>query len=1122
MERLLTIAELFAPASREGTPAVRLLDLPALDPQPSTSELRKRPQLKLFDPSIYRALADALGQAATGSESSTLQGLPSLETADSLLAPRTAKHIEQLLKIVAQGKSNSLLESIEGAITHIRSLEPLSVDAAKAVEQLVELVSSMREFGPQGASVDVELTRFISAHARNVDVNAKEAADSLLHLSEPMQPNVLRRGLERIEEELQRLVDKFDPGAEAAKQRSGSAAETVLREIAASSASSKAVLKVVQSLRVELSSSEPVPEDAEKLLQTVARLEKAINAENIDDSSPPELKALSRAIQHSAQFENLSAPEIRTFSNSLKDLRRILEAVVEQKTALSRTDLAALNGEKIIERQLLSRPEELLAAVKQDFQVHEREVSDGLAQIQIERKPQERPLLRVVELEAFARNAERLERSLEFVVKLSTELEAILTTRPSGQSNPDPGARLLKVLELVSQREVEIAKESPERTVQREVLQAFKLEVETLLKSGDKPPQRVVDYLTQQSIRLTSVSRELLSELTKLRDSIDLHTPKLPPEEALSSFRAAAESLLQLEGGRELTPVKAAVRSVAAQIDSVLPQSENAVSLQAGNAENSEVALRRSLSELSAQLRESLQAVRSPAPDVDLLRSTLIEIERLSNNPQAINVDQLKLLAEKLTQLQSSLLEQRLEGVSVLGERSLDKIVDIISKFRTKLELSNHSESTVVQGREVLSSAKAQSAADPLIRSAELLEKLSARIDAARPDGIDLKLFSQTAQTLRSAAVEASLRPQPLQSISSAIQAVESAAQTIASAKTADPGLQAVARQVFDQVLAQLRAAQPAAAKPHAGTPAIGVHVQSITDPAQRTVLEALARSGAEQLDAGVSPLNSGTPSVGESMWSELERIVARSREKSDHGKMSAIDAKLTPIVEHLVADEGARASIENAKGGVELVRRLVETLDVQSRASESRQGSHTNKIQILNQLEQIFRGQDFLSQLSPVMQSLGEPAFLIFPFVVQGLISKLEMALFPGYSGPRAAPDGKNGKSGSGRVKRDGREGESGAQSRQQMRMLKFKLRLPTMGDVGVEFAYTLRSAFVKIAADRGPAVDFLAARTAELEAVLKLAGFEQIECSVAHEAAACVRPQWVRDMLEEDAYIA
>ncbi|MCC6220082.1 MAG: hypothetical protein IT291_02465 [Deltaproteobacteria bacterium] len=135
--------------------------------------------------------------------------------------------------------------------------------------------------------------------------------------------------------------------------------------------------------------------------------------------------------------------------------------------------------------------------------------------------------------------------------------------------------------------------------------------------------------------------------------------------------------------------------------------------------------------------------------------------------------------------------------------------------------------------------------------------------------------------------------------------------------------------------------------------------------------------------------------------------------------------------------------------------------------------------------LEQLANTQETLNRLNPLMQALGEPALIMFPFLFQNFISHGEVIIDPDRQNK-----GSKQKSSDGSTHHD--EGLSNGEA---YRHIHINLTLPTLGQTIVDIAHRKHEILVRFTLDDEEKAEFLAEQLDFLSAILRSSGFEKTE---------------------------
>ncbi|MCO6430721.1 MAG: flagellar hook-length control protein FliK [Deltaproteobacteria bacterium] len=130
--------------------------------------------------------------------------------------------------------------------------------------------------------------------------------------------------------------------------------------------------------------------------------------------------------------------------------------------------------------------------------------------------------------------------------------------------------------------------------------------------------------------------------------------------------------------------------------------------------------------------------------------------------------------------------------------------------------------------------------------------------------------------------------------------------------------------------------------------------------------------------------------------------------------------------------------------------------------------------------LENFVAGQEMLSRMAPAMKALGEPILALFPFVMHGLLSKMELAVK--LPRPQVGADKE-------REKRS---------AKQPYETISLKLPLPDLGNVSVEIARRTGEVMINFGFEQKRVADFVGAKLPVLESILKANGYEHVGMKV------------------------
>lgn len=151
---------------------------------------------------------------------------------------------------------------------------------------------------------------------------------------------------------------------------------------------------------------------------------------------------------------------------------------------------------------------------------------------------------------------------------------------------------------------------------------------------------------------------------------------------------------------------------------------------------------------------------------------------------------------------------------------------------------------------------------------------------------------------------------------------------------------------------------------------------------------------------------------------------------------------------------------------------------------------------ELSTRLEQLATMQDSLNQLNPVMQLLGQPALILFPFILHGFLNHGEIAV---------DPDHRKNKSQDGSSKSEGQDG---------FQRVQLTLPLPSIGAVHVDVAHRQKEVLLRITVADEEAAAFLRTQLKELRMVLEAQGFEKSDLSAHLGVVESSAPDWSKSL--------
>ncbi|MCC6954177.1 MAG: hypothetical protein IT290_08670, partial [Deltaproteobacteria bacterium] len=209
----------------------------------------------------------------------------------------------------------------------------------------------------------------------------------------------------------------------------------------------------------------------------------------------------------------------------------------------------------------------------------------------------------------------------------------------------------------------------------------------------------------------------------------------------------------------------------------------------------------------------------------------------------------------------------------------------------------------------------------------------------------------------------------------------------------------------------------------------------------------------------------------------------------------------------HAIRDAGSRGALPES----------------QTQALLAAVGNANLRQDITEQVDRMLRGQEALSKLNVLMQSLGEPAFLLFPSLLEGLLKGAEVTIAPPNQGAIAGqgrgekPDESQESAVENESKTHEKRGER--ERRKAFQNFSISVTLPNLGTVEVDFRESLEGALLKLSCDTENVGAFVEERTTELRPIFQELCIPLRSVRVDVSPRKSVRPDWLRSILAAGA---
>ncbi len=194
---------------------------------------------------------------------------------------------------------------------------------------------------------------------------------------------------------------------------------------------------------------------------------------------------------------------------------------------------------------------------------------------------------------------------------------------------------------------------------------------------------------------------------------------------------------------------------------------------------------------------------------------------------------------------------------------------------------------------------------------------------------------------------------------------------------------------------------------------------------------------------------------------------------------------RLRAVLLHL--DDGSMLSkIQEAKEALGRLKAQAATLN-----SPATNSLATSSLATLRNAQGLLGAQEILHKLTPLLNCMGEPALLLVPCLLEGLLTRWELAIDPD---------------------------ESSTSETLPFHHLRLFLPFPHLGPLQAEIAYRGTELYLKLIVKEERAAQSISAEIIFLEKNLKEIGFHSPHISLTTGEPAMVAPQWYRDMTREE----
>ena len=183
-------------------------------------------------------------------------------------------------------------------------------------------------------------------------------------------------------------------------------------------------------------------------------------------------------------------------------------------------------------------------------------------------------------------------------------------------------------------------------------------------------------------------------------------------------------------------------------------------------------------------------------------------------------------------------------------------------------------------------------------------------------------------------------------------------------------------------------------------------------------------------------------------------------------------------------------ASIGNALGEL---RNLLGAFDPTRAEVQTDNRLATRAQEMSQKLARMAFTLESINTLNPLMQAMGEPALVLFPFLFQGMLAHTEVAIQPDRNEDRNEDRNKEDE--------DGGKSDKG---KSKFQRIQAHVPLPNLGPVDVEIAFRDREILARFTTSGEEEHDFLLSQLEHLVSLLREQGYEkaEIHCNVGKQS--------------------
>ncbi|NMC62091.1 MAG: hypothetical protein GYA55_02885, partial [SAR324 cluster bacterium] len=222
-------------------------------------------------------------------------------------------------------------------------------------------------------------------------------------------------------------------------------------------------------------------------------------------------------------------------------------------------------------------------------------------------------------------------------------------------------------------------------------------------------------------------------------------------------------------------------------------------------------------------------------------------------------------------------------------------------------------------------------------------------------------------------------------------------------------------------------------------------------------------------------------------------QIAGNSHEEKQFLEFLKQMCKEVPMKESRTSNENfARRDLEEGLARLEQQFRSEQSRPIDPKALELRN--------LVSSIEQLMKGHEFLDRVNTLMNMLGEPALMLFPSLVHGFASQLELLSYPNPKHSEVEED---------------ETGTSKHEKKQAYKRFEFDMNFEGIGRIQTRAFFRDGEFLLDLCVENNSIAEFVNQRLSKFEAFLHLQGYERTELHISVAPFSEITPSWVPMLL-------